>query len=689
MENTYSYEVSKIFKEAEKIKMELKHSYVGTEHLLLSLLKLDEKIKDVFFSYSITYDIFKDELMEIVKPTNNDCLSIYTPLLKRVINNVRKDKNKITAIDLLLSLIEIGEGIALRILVEMNVDIDNIYLSLKNQDNKDKSKLEIYKLGKNLQDYDFEKVINRENEINLVIETLFRKNKNNPLLIGEPGVGKSAIVEELSRRIKVGDVPSFLENKKIISLEMGALISGTKYRGEFEEKLENIIKEVEQNKDIILFIDEIHTVVNAGGAEGAINASDILKPYLARGKIKLIGATTLNEYNKYILSDKALSRRFEVIKVLEPDEISTKDILLNIKENYEKHYNIDIDDENIDTIINLTNKYILNRYNPDKSLDLLDSVCAMKMVENNKEIKIKNLVNEIKETIKIKEEMVKLNNFDSALEYRDKELNLNKELNEIKNKKLKLTNNDIRKALYRNLNIPLLNEKLDTLEEELNEIIVGQKEAIKDIVNILKSSQEHRPISLMLTGSTGVGKTKTVKDIAKILNIPLIKLDMTEYSTEVGLTRLIGVNQGYVGYNDRTMFDSLKLNPYAIILLDEIEKAHPSILNLFLQILDDGYITNARGEKIDFKNAYIFMTSNAVMQHKIGFMKNHGNFEQHFSKEFLARISKIICYKDIDEMMLKEYLNKKNIKDLEVIKNYDYKSLGFRSIDKIIKEYTI
>lgn len=689
MENTYSYEVSKIFKEAEKIKMELKHSYVGTEHLLLSLLKLDEKIKDVFFSYSITYDIFKDELMEIVKPTNNDCLSIYTPLLKRVINNVRKDKNKITPIDLLLSLIEIGEGIALRILVEMNVDIDNIYLSLKNQDNKDKSKLEIYKLGKNLQDYDFEKVINRENEINLVIETLFRKNKNNPLLIGEPGVGKSAIVEELSRRIKVGDVPSFLENKKIISLEMGALISGTKYRGEFEEKLENIIKEVEQNKDIILFIDEIHTVVNAGGAEGAINASDILKPYLARGKIKLIGATTLNEYNKYILSDKALSRRFEIIKVLEPDEISTKDILLNIKENYEKHYNIDIDDENIDTIINLTNKYILNRYNPDKSLDLLDSVCAMKMVENNKEIKIKNLVNEIKETIKIKEEMVKLNNFDSALEYRDKELNLNKELNEIKNKKLKLTNNDIRKALYRNLNIPLLNEKLDTLEEELNEVIVGQKEAIKDIVNILKSSQEHRPISLMLTGSTGVGKTKTVKDIAKILNIPLIKLDMTEYSTEVGLTRLIGVNQGYVGYNDRTMFDSLKLNPYAIILLDEIEKAHPSILNLFLQILDDGYITNARGEKIDFKNAYIFMTSNAVMQHKIGFMKNHGNFEQHFSKEFLARISKIICYKDIDEMMLKEYLNKRNIKDLEVIKNYDYKSLGFRSLDKIIKEYTI
>ena len=689
MENTYSYEVSKIFKEAEKIKIELKHSYVGTEHLLLSLLKLDEKIKDVFFSYSITYDNFKDELMEIVKPTNNDCLSIYTPLLKRVINNVRKDKNKITPIDLLLSLIEIGEGIALRILVEMNVDIDSIYLSLKNQDNKDKSKLEIYKLGKNLQDYDFEKVINRENEINLVIETLFRKNKNNPLLIGEPGVGKSAIVEELSRRIKVGDVPSFLENKKIISLEMGALISGTKYRGEFEEKLENIIKEVEQNKDIILFIDEIHTVVNAGGAEGAINASDILKPYLARGKIKLIGATTLNEYNKYILSDKALSRRFEVIKVLEPDEISTKDILLNIKENYEKHYNIDIDDENIDTIINLTNKYILNRYNPDKSLDLLDSVCAMKMVENNKEIKIKNLVNEIKETIKIKEEMVKLNNFDSALEYRDKELILNKELNEIKNKKLKLTNNDIRKALYRNLNIPLLNEKLDTLEEELNEVIVGQKEAIKDIVNILKSSQEHRPISLMLTGSTGVGKTKTVKDIAKILNIPLIKLDMTEYSTEVGLTRLIGVNQGYVGYNDRTMFDSLKLNPYAIILLDEIEKAHPSILNLFLQILDDGYITNARGEKIDFKNAYIFMTSNAVMQHKIGFMKNHGNFEQHFSKEFLARISKIICYKDIDEMMLKEYLNKKNIKDLEVIKNYDYKSLGFRSLDKIIKEYTI
>ena len=689
MENTYSYEVSKIFKEAEKIKKELKHSYVGTEHLLLSLLKLDDKIRDVFLTYDITYDIFKDELMEIVKPTNNEYLSIYTPLLKRVINNVKKDKNKITAIDLLLSLFELGEGIAVRILIEMNIDIDKIYLSLKTQEKKDKSKLEIYKLGKNLQDYDFDKVINREKEINLVIETLFRKNKNNPLLIGEPGVGKSAIVEELSRRIKEGDVPSFLENKKIISLEMGALISGTKYRGEFEEKLENIIKEIEQNKDIILFIDEIHTIVNAGGAEGAINASDILKPYLARGKIKLIGATTLNEYNKYILTDKALSRRFEVIKVLEPDEISTKDILLNIKENYEKHYNIDIDEENIDTIINLTNKYILNRYNPDKSIDLLDSVCAMKIVENNKEVKIKNIKKEIKDTIKIKEEMVKLNNFDSALEYRDKELNLNKLLNELKHEKIKLTNNDIKNVLYRNLNIPILNEKIDTLEEALNEEIVGQKDAVKDIVNVLKQSQEHRPISLLLTGNTGVGKTKTVKDIAKILNIPIIKLDMTEYSTEIGITRLIGVNQGYVGYNDRTMFDSLKLNPYAIILLDEIEKAHPSVLNLFLQILDDGYITNARGEKIDFKNTYIFMTSNAIMQNKIGFMKNHGNFEQHFSKEFLARISKIICYKDIDEEMLKEYLNKKNIKDLEVLKKYDYKTLGFRALDKIIKEYTI
>ena len=688
MKNVYSYEVSKILKEAEKIKKELKHAYVGTEHLFLSLLKMDEYTKSIFLSYDITYNSFKEELLEIIKPSENINRTLYTPLLKRIINNINKDKSKLTARDLLVSLLELKEGIAIRLLMELGVDVDKIYLSEQKIDSTYSKKLEVFNIGKNMQELEFDPVVNRDEEINLIIETLLRKNKNNPLLIGEPGVGKSAIIEELSRRIKEHEVPLKLANKKIVSIEMGSLISGTKYRGEFEEKLENIIKEVAENQDIILFIDEIHTIVNAGGAEGAINASDILKPYLARGTIKLIGATTLNEYNKYILKDKALTRRFEVIKICEPDLENTKDILWKIKENYEKHYNITIDRDVINTIVTFSDKYILNRFNPDKSIDLLDSACAMKVVKNNKDKKIQSLTKELKETTRLKEEMVRLNNFESALTYRELEKSINEKIANVKEEKLALTSNDIKTVLNRKLNIPSISSNFDTLASSLSEVIIGQQEAIKEIVKCIKNKEENIPLSIMLTGNTGVGKTKTVKELANILNIPLIRLDMTEYSTELGITRLIGANQGYVGYSDRTVFDELKLKPYSVILLDEIEKAHPSVINLFLQILDEGFITDAKGEKIDFKNTYIFMTSNATLQKQIGFMKTSGTYDDYFSKEFLGRITKTIRYKDVDENMFQEYLKKKNIKSNIKLDTYDYKRLGFRSLDKIIKEYS-
>lgn len=322
MYNNYSLEVKRIFKDAEKIAIDLNHPYIGTEHLLLSLINNDDKIKKILLKYDLTYDEFLDELLLVVGTSENKkCTCIYTPLLKRVIKTADEiSKNKMMEpMHLLEAILEEGEGIAIRIIISMGIDIDKLYDEIKKKHKKGNTKLELYNIGKDMSEINSDDIlVGREKELNLIIETLLRKNKNNPLLIGPAGVGKSAIIEELARRIKSGNVPNKLKDKKIVSLEMSSLVAGTKYRGEFEEKLNKVIKEIEENPEIILFIDEIHTMANAGGAEGAINASDILKPYLARGKVKIIGATTTNEYNKFIAKDKALSRRFEIIKINEP-----------------------------------------------------------------------------------------------------------------------------------------------------------------------------------------------------------------------------------------------------------------------------------------------------------------------------------------------------------------------------------
>lgn len=690
MYNNYNLETSRIFKDAEKIMISLNHGYVGTEHLFLSMLKNSEEIRNLLEKYQIEYDDFLEELLLVVNSeTCKKVACIYTPLLKKVIKNAEMHaKNSyITPLMLLESLLEEGEGIAIRILISMGLDIDKLYDEIKLKDKKSNQKLEIYNIGKEMsKDLSDNFVVGREKEIDLITETLLRKNKNNPLLIGDAGVGKSAIVEELARRIKKGDVPNALKTKKIISIEMSSLVAGTKYRGEFEEKLNKIIKEVENNPEIILFIDEIHTLSNAGGAEGAINASDILKPYLARGKIKVIGATTTNEYNKFIAKDKALSRRFDLIKINEPSIDETINILSKIKPSFEHHYNIKISEENIRQIVDLTNKYILDRFNPDKSIDLLDSVCAMKEVKSPKEKNIIILKNKLSNIIEAKEKMVKNNNFEEALNYRKQEIELNEKIEKEKNSSNRITNNDIKEVMLRKSNIPNMKNNWKDLKAHLNNEIVGQEEAINEIIASLKSKESDLPVSILLTGSTGVGKTKTVKEIATYLKMPLVRLDLSEYNEPVSINRLIGSSAGYVGYDDENIFDRIRMYPNSIVLLDELEKANSNVINLFLQVLDEGFITNAKGEKIDFKNTYIFMTSNAEINNKIGFMKGKSNYQNSFSKEFLGRITCIINYKNVTEDMVKKYLSKKGIKNSLILKEFDYENQGFRGLDKYIKK---
>lgn len=690
MYNNYNLETSRIFKDAEKIMISLNHGYVGTEHLFLSMLKNSEEIRNLLEKYQIEYDGFLEELLLVVNSENYKKVAcIYTPLLKKVIKNAEMHaKNSyITPLMLLESLLEEGEGIAIRILISMGLDIDKLYDEIKLKDKKSNQKLEIYNIGKEMsKDLSDNFVVGREKEIDLITETLLRKNKNNPLLIGDAGVGKSAIVEELARRIKKGDVPNALKNKKIISIEMSSLVAGTKYRGEFEEKLNKIIKEVENNPEIILFIDEIHTLSNAGGAEGAINASDILKPYLARGKIKVIGATTTNEYNKFIAKDKALSRRFDLIKINEPSIDETINILSKIKPSFEHHYNIKISEENIRQIVDLTNKYILDRFNPDKSIDLLDSVCAMKEVKSPKEKNIIILKNKLSNIIEAKEKMVKNNNFEEALNYRKQEIELNEKIEKEKNSSNRITNNDIKEVMLRKSNIPNMKNNWKDLKAYLNNEIVGQEEAINEIIASLKSKESDLPVSILLTGSTGVGKTKTVKEIATYLKMPLVRLDLSEYNEPVSINRLIGSSAGYVGYDDENIFDRIRMYPNSIVLLDELEKANSNVINLFLQVLDEGFITNAKGEKIDFKNTYIFMTSNAEINNKIGFMKGKSNYQNSFSKEFLGRITCIVNYKNVTEDMVKKYLSKKGIKNSLILKEFDYENQGFRGLDKYIKK---
>ena len=704
MFNNFGFIGSKLLKEAEIERYNLHHPYVGSEHLLLAMLK-DSIVKEKLKDYNLTYKKFKEELISIVGiPKKNMEINLYTPLLKRIIANALEDakennRGEVTASHLLLSMLDEGEGIAIRIMIGLDIDIDSLYDELKVKPNDLlNNKLEIMNVGENLNDkaINFDKVIGREKEIDSLIEALLRKKKSNPLLIGPAGVGKTAIVEELARRIKEREVPNNLENKIIINLPMGDLVSGTKYRGEFEERLTKIIKEVIKNKNIILFIDEVHSMVNAGGAEGAINASDILKPYLARGDIRVIGATTTREYEKFIAKDKALERRFEIIKVEEPNLEETKDIISGLKESYEQHHNLKITKENIEDIVYLGNKYLFGRKNPDKTIDLLDSVCAY-VKRKNMIIKTdKKSIDELKKLKKEKEEYVRNNEYDKALEICEKISALENKAQGKTESNDEITKSDILKVIENKSNIPMFLDKeelLNKIENILNEKIYSEEKAKKQIINNLRIYfKKDKNLKLLLLGPSGVGKTSSVKLISKELKNNLIRLDMSEYNLETSVNKLIGVSHGYVGYDDDYIFNKVKYNPYSVILVDEIEKAHPSVLNLFLQIMDEGFITDAHGETIDFSHTLIFMTSNAIKNKTVGFTNlDKSDLTENFSEEFLGRFDDIIYFDTFtkEEVLnyLQDKLNDNNLNYEEILKEMNYTKYGFRNINKIIDKY--
>ena len=738
MFNNFTEEARKVLMQAKEEMKELKHPYVGSEHLLLSILKSDNEISERLKSYDLDYDRFKSEIINIVGvgSKQSECF-LYTPLLKRVLENAIYDSKEnnngnVTVSHLISALLEEGEGIAVRILIGMDIDLDELYhdFAYKVPVKRSKSKkLLIDDLGVDLTEQakqnKLDPVVGRDEEIKRVIEILCRRKKNNPILIGEAGVGKTAIVEELSRLISIGEVPNTLKNKRIIGLDMATTVAGTKYRGEFEERVNKILKELEDNSDIILFIDEIHTLVGAGGAEGAIDASNIFKPALARNKMRCIGATTTKEYKQFIENDKALDRRFQKVEIKEPSDSVVKNILLKLRDTYSNYHKTIIEDNIIDFIIELSNKYIKTRYQPDKAIDILDEVCAhVSLKENNKIKKYNELNKKLSNILKEKKKCLLQKDYNKASFYKELENDLMSKINKLElslsiEKNNIVTKEDVIKIVERKSNVPIYelkdfnNKDIKEFEYILKNNIIGHDNIICELIKIYKTLKlgfrdDNTCYSMMFTGPSGVGKTELAKLFSKRISNNVIKLDMSEYSEAHTISKLIGSPAGYVGYNDnKNILEQVKDNPFSIIILDEIEKAHSNIINLLYQILDEGKLKDSKGEDIYFNNAMIIMTSNIGFNNKeIGFNtcgKIKNELKEYFGIPFINRIDNVITFNtlksdDIRKIvknklskLKNKYKNKninikinKNVID-EVIDLSNYEEFGARKIDKIIK----
>ena len=740
MIGNFNDEAQNILNNAKKEMNNLGHPYIGTEHLLLSILNSDCDIVNRLNEYGLTYSSFKEELCKVVGVTEKKAeFFLYTPLLRKVISSsiidAKENNNgEITIEHLFFAMLEEGEGIAIRILIGMGIDIETMYddfsISLVRNSKKNKKKnLLIYDLGTDLtklaMNNELDPVVGRDKEVRRVMEILCRRTKNNPILIGEAGVGKTAIVEELARFIANNNVPNLLIGKRIISLDMATMVAGTKYRGEFEERMKKVIKEIEDNDDIILFIDEIHTLVGAGGAEGAIDASNILKPALARGKIRCIGATTTSEYKKFIENDSALERRFQKVIIEEPSIDKTRNILIKLKPIYEKYHNVILSNNMIDTIINLSEKYVFDRNRPDREIDILDEVSSRVGIrECNNISEFNNIKKKLDDFQKKRNSYIIDNNIEKAYEIRKNETKLMAILNEMElnNKKVKneVLFNDVASVISDRAGVPI-DELTDfngifinNLSLFLHSSIIGQDTAINSLISVtkkIKMGYRDKCYSFLFVGPSGVGKTEMAKRYASLLvgEDNFIRLDMSEFSDATSVNKIIGSSPGYVGYDDnRNFLEEVRSKPNCVILLDEIDKAHPNVINLFYQILEEGKIKNSKGVTVRFDNSIIIMTSNIGFERNgIGFNCSNNNvinsLKNCFNLAFINRIDNVITFNRLNIDNIKYIIDK----EIEKIKNKytdidivlsdniindivmksEYEEFGARRILKIISKY--
>ena len=681
MINKFQDKAQRMIALAESIAFDLGQSSVGTEHLLLAFCKSkDNKLKNLLEKEGITYDTLKADIISLFgKKANKPFFMEYTNSLKEVLESSiifskKKGEERVSIDCLSISLIEHSDSVARELLSKKLDNLPLIVDEIKKQIKKTSDLDNIFDLT-NLNQKALKNpplLIHRENEINQLIEVLLRKQKQNAIIIGEPGVGKTALVEYLAHLINTQKVPAYLKDKCIYELDIASIIAGTKYRGEFEEKLKKILKKVKEDKKAIVFIDEIHNIIGAGGAEGAIDASNIIKPYLSRGDICCIGATTYDEYVKLFEKEKALERRFQVIRLYEPTILQTKDILLACKESFIKYHKIDISNQVISDLVYLTSHYVFDRCFPDKAIDVLDMACVKAKNNNEKELTRQTIIDVIESNYNVK---------------------------------IEITN------------------KAKTLEDSLNKSLLGQQTAIRSICNQIKYielgiNEINRPLGVFLfVGATGVGKTETAKQIAYSYfgsYKSFIKLDMSEYNESATLSKLIGSPPGYVGHEKQSLLvDHIRNHPHSVVVLDEVEKAHRDVLDVFLNVFDEGYFYDANKRKIDFTNSIIIMTSNLGFseemfhKNKIGYLDNKNEKEDvlkvicnHFRPEFINRMDEIIYFNNLKEDVCKElsvryineYQDKINIRfnEEEIINNtlkdpeiYKY---GARGVKRKVKK---
>lgn len=728
MEERYTPSAKQVLVLAQQQANYFKHQAIGTEHLLLALtMEKNGVAAKVLQSFVVTEVDVREEIEHIVGYGNlqrrgADTYLPYSPRTRYVLERAREhaklfNVEKVGTEHILLALLEDDKTISSRILAALNIDLRKVKnityrtmgvdattanrtrkklaLSEKKQDNGTPTLDELARdLTEMVRKDQIDPVVGRDNEIKRVVQILSRRTKNNPVLLGEPGVGKTAVAEGFSQKIVNGEVPDNLKNKRVMMLDMGSLVAGTKYRGEFEDRLRKIIEEIREDGNVILFIDEMHTLIGAGGAEGAIDASNILKPALARGEVQVIGATTLNEYQKYVEADAALERRFASVTINEPTPEVALTILKGLRPKYEKHHQLQITDEALESAVKLSKRYIASRFLPDKAIDLMDEAAARVRINNSQKVdKVSAIKKKLSELSQEKTEALLKEDFEKAAEIRNEELKIQEKLEkqiqrdkdeeDSNNYRVKVTAEDIAEVVSEWTGVPVTQinrsegDRLIRLEKILHNRVIGQDEAVKAVSKAIRRARSGlkdptRPIgSFMFLGPTGVGKTELAKALAEAMfgsEDSMIRIDMSEYMEKYTTSRLIGSPPGYVGYDEGgQLTEKVRNNPYSVVLLDEVEKAHNDVFNILLQVLDDGFLTDSKGRKVDFRNTIIIMTSNlgatALRDEKsVGFgakdvsddyeamaAKVRETLKKTFRPEFLNRLDETVVFHSLNK----------------------------------------